>query len=211
MHSMKDVKKMSKGFCDFLKNANMYLLGYIGNWLCWLSIWLTLLIVPLAMLAIGGAYVGSCPMERLIPIYLVVFGLFAIIKITSIFVRQWIYRRNRTSRPIELSPGLSVFWDTADAAMSIFLVGWFIAGCIWIFPNYNCVFYNVEDIRFNFKPEQQECLRREAWQRQEDVENAHLCSKTLFQFALSMQCVLMAFGACGLLLIGFYCILLLTK
>ncbi|CAF1516128.1 unnamed protein product [Rotaria sordida] len=75
--------------------------------------------VPIAQVIIGFSHKNSCPINHLIPIYLIVAG-FATLVLLIIECIKFFYEK-------------STFWSTLHILSAIFCLGWFIQGSIWIF------------------------------------------------------------------------------
>ncbi|KAM4611723.1 transmembrane protein 272 isoform 1-T4 [Polymixia lowei] len=94
-----------------------------------------LCIMPIAQIAIGASYLHDCPRQHYIPIYLVVVGVFGLLLAVLSCLPCVKEPDEGTSSP------LSLFCTAWHSLVSTFLVGWFIAGNVWIYsiyqPNYN--------------------------------------------------------------------------
>ncbi|XP_060084939.1 transmembrane protein 272-like [Ylistrum balloti] len=90
------------------------------------------LAIPIAMTAIGGVYLHQCPAERFIPIYLLVAGVFGIIKNLSSLGQKL---RNKKEEG-EDDDQKNVKTNPADMLLNCFLFAWFIAGNVWVYRTY---------------------------------------------------------------------------
>ncbi|XP_033753323.1 transmembrane protein 272-like [Pecten maximus] len=89
------------------------------------------LAIPIAMTAIGGVYLHDCPAERYIPIYLLVAGVFGIIKNLSSLGQKLRNRKegeDDDQKNVKTNPG--------DMLLNCFLFAWFIAGNVWVYRTY---------------------------------------------------------------------------
>lgn len=92
---------------------------------------LFLFIMSVAYIAIGGVYLHDCPVQEMIPKYLIVAGAFKIILslLTGLPCNQ------------DSKRCLSTFFKVWKSLVSIFLFCWFIAGNYWIYsvfePSYD--------------------------------------------------------------------------
>merc|ERR1712227_236077 len=75
------------------------------------------LIIPIAMISVGTIYKDQCPYERMIPIYLIVGGVFGVLQCISGICKR--HDKDNKSTPFDVIVGL-------------FLFAWFIAGNVWI-------------------------------------------------------------------------------
>lgn len=83
------------------------------------------LIINIAMIAIGSVYLGQCPAQKYIPIYLIVGGVFGIVNNILEFVERWRYKDSDEEGP-----------RYHLKAISLFMFAWFIAGCVWVYKIY---------------------------------------------------------------------------
>merc|ERR1712178_21513 len=95
--------------------------------------------VPIAMMYVGIKYKDDCPRQPLIPVYLIVFGTFILIKLLWTVIQRIKGHINKEEEiPCEGA------WH--DALISFFLAIWFICGSVWIYGVYNTVdFENASD------------------------------------------------------------------
>lgn len=95
-------------------------------------------IIPLVMIVIGAMNMNRCPVENYIPIWLVVFGSFSLLKAaTNFFYRA---KRQRTNEPH--SPVDNVNPNPFDGLLSCFLIVWFVIGRLILFLFYHVIFGN---------------------------------------------------------------------
>lgn len=82
------------------------------------------------MIVMGSLYLDDCPRQRFIPIYLIVFGVFALIKALSTLVQRIAsHYKHEDDVPCEDYP--------IDGILGCFLMVWFIAGNVWVYGVYN--------------------------------------------------------------------------
>ncbi|XP_076138072.1 transmembrane protein 272-like [Alosa pseudoharengus] len=88
--------------------------------------------IPIAEIVIGALYLDSCPLQRYIPIYLVVTGVIALSFVLQTFLPSSLYEGNERIRRI---------WTVWLSVISLFNFCFLIAGSVWIYsiykPNYN--------------------------------------------------------------------------
>ncbi|XP_035687796.1 transmembrane protein 272-like [Branchiostoma floridae] len=129
---IQDARRESGGFVDFLKKLLVLLAGTIG---CTILLGL-LMAVPMAMIVLGAINIHDCPIQRMIPIYLLVFGCFGILKnIISLYERYKNHRENETENNAKQNP--------LEVMINCFLLAWFIAGNYWIYSVHRAV--NMDD------------------------------------------------------------------
>ena len=89
------------------------------------------LIVP------GSISVHDCPLERFIPIYLIVGGISGIIKNIALIVENIVQRySDRLSARIEHSKYLVYIWRAFNLIFNLFMLAWTIAGGYWVYHVY---------------------------------------------------------------------------
>ncbi|XP_056431152.1 transmembrane protein 272-like [Gadus chalcogrammus] len=91
--------------------------------------------LPVAQIVIGSLYLHQCPRQRLIPVYLVVVGVFGLM-LSLLSCLPCSQQAEDGS-----STALGRVCATWNSLTSLFLFCWFIAGNVWIYsiyqPNYN--------------------------------------------------------------------------
>ncbi|KAK3099306.1 hypothetical protein FSP39_002391 [Pinctada imbricata] len=143
---IKEAKKDSSSVCTFV--------GRSGKIICH-TVFVTVLVgismvLPMAMISVGVKYLSDCPVQRKIPVYLLVGGCFGILKILGTI---W---RNIHSRRYD---NMDFFYDSHDSdayshhtyklidiLLSLFLLSWLIAGSYWVFsiwkPNFKQILHD---------------------------------------------------------------------
>ncbi|KAI8520735.1 hypothetical protein Bbelb_004890 [Branchiostoma belcheri] len=113
---IQEARRESGGFVDFLKKLLVLLAGTIG---CTILLGL-LMAVPVAMIVLGAINLHDCPIQRMIPIYLLVFGCFGILKnIISLAVNMVDPSSERFCDPTAY---LFAFWVTTTAYIFVGLL-----------------------------------------------------------------------------------------
>jgi len=124
---LKDAKAQSTGILEFFKKFLIIIVSTLG---CTICVGLVLAI-PISMIAIGSVYLNQCPCERFIPIYLIVGGVFGIIRNISSMGQRFKNQREEESREQTAKT------NPIDGVISCFLLVWFIAGNVWIYKIYD--------------------------------------------------------------------------
>ncbi|XP_063059418.1 transmembrane protein 272-like [Engraulis encrasicolus] len=92
--------------------------------------------IPIAEVVIGSLYLKSCPVQKFIPIYLVVMGAFTL-SLTLLSCLPC------TQEPEDGSQtALSSVCTAWNSIVSLFLFCWFIAGNVWIYSKYQPNYVN---------------------------------------------------------------------
>ena len=121
----------------------------------------------------GVLYKDECPLEPMIPIFLVVGGISACatVLIGIMFCLTLDYESL-------LAKAMNILSGALCAILSLFCFAWYIAGCVWIYKSYHTVTGWESDVMLKtlgYRP----------------------CNKTLFYFAFSMlQLAYILFAAC---------------
>ena len=93
------------------------------------------------MIAIGIVNFKNCPIQKMIPMWLIVFGGLAIIKNLSTLIQRVISFRTRGGLPTSVNldqnqqSSSSTILNVLDSFMALFLIIWFICGNIWVYSN----------------------------------------------------------------------------
>lgn len=106
---LKSAKKDSSSDAVFMKVAVNICCGSAVAIVC-VAVVLAFMV---AEIGVGAAYLHDCPAQRLIPIYLVVAGVFGTVKGLGLIMHSAIH-------PI-------------DWALNVFLFAWFICGNVWVY------------------------------------------------------------------------------
>lgn len=127
---VREVRKSSSGVLDFLKNLIILFLGAIGFGL----IFGITIVIPILMILMGSIYLYDCPQGEYIPVYLLVGGVFGVIK--QLLHLSASVRRGQEEREEE-----RVRQSPTQTLITCFMVGWFIIGSVWVYriyePNYD--------------------------------------------------------------------------
>jgi len=147
---LRSARESSSGVFDFLKKVVIIFLSTLGCTIC-LAIFLA---IPITCIVIGVKYKDDCPIERYIPIYLIVLGSFGVLR-NIVGLYNQMKRRSCDEETDEDAKKSS-----CEGLIDCFLVGWFIAGNVWVYSNYQPVY--------------------------DDPTSAQYCQKTLYLFAFGL-------------------------
>ena len=87
----------------------------------------------------GVVYVKHCPLQPLVPIFLIIGGLSGILKNIFLIIES-VIRRRSTSFPREQhSKYIVCGWRSFNFLFNLFMLGWIIAGSCWIYSIYKQV------------------------------------------------------------------------
>ncbi|XP_065668621.1 transmembrane protein 272 isoform X2 [Hydra vulgaris] len=173
---IRQARQQSSGILDFLKKTIMIFLSTVGCTFCLAF----LLAIPIACIVIGAKYKDDCRVQPKIPLYLIVLGSFGILR-NIVGLCNQIKRRNSSGNNDDEDKKKSAFEGIIDC----FMIGWFIAGNVWIYSNYPPDYDNTDSIDY--------------------------CNKTLYLFAFGLTTASYAFvgfvcfcmcciGCCSLLM-----------
>lgn len=126
---VREVQREPSGAVGFLSSF----LGHLVTTLGWTYMLAVAVVLPIAMLIVGAIYLNDCPVQKYIPIYMLVGGIFGVGKLLiDIYTRcikiRDAKRNTTTERRREVG--------AVDGVVSCFVVAWFIAGCVWIYGAY---------------------------------------------------------------------------
>ena len=96
------------------------------------------------MVIIGALNISHCSIQKMIPLWLILFGALLIIKNLSTLIQRIksIKTRSRTSVNAGQNQSSNTILNVFDSFMALFLIIWFICGNIWIYSNFGHVQYN---------------------------------------------------------------------
>jgi hypothetical protein len=130
IRTKKYFKEKTPGFCTTLCSG--------GAATCAALIYLTLVLaLPVAKLVLGILYINQCPVNKYIPLYMIVSGacglgiiLFLLLSSTCTFYRSSTIARKSTHRFIIFT---IAFARGMQGVLAIFLFIWFFIGNFWVF------------------------------------------------------------------------------
>ncbi|XP_050303579.1 transmembrane protein 272-like [Anthonomus grandis grandis] len=127
---VREAQKTSKGILDFFTNVVIIVLGTLG---CSIILGVTI-VVPICMIVMGSIYLHECPQGEYIPVYLLVGGIFGILK-------QLLHLSARVRQTEEERQEENLRQSPTQTLLNCFMLGWFIIGSVWVYkeyePNYN--------------------------------------------------------------------------
>lgn len=130
---VREARKSSTGLLDFLKKFIILILGTLG---CTIIVGITV-VIPLSMIIVGSVNVHKCPAEPYLPIFLIVGGVFGVLKNLMNFC-------SRCRRQADDVEDERLRQTPLDTVINCFLFGWFITGCVWIYRIYQPEYYDAE-------------------------------------------------------------------
>ncbi|CAL1263303.1 unnamed protein product [Larinioides sclopetarius] len=120
---VKKAKEESIGCCNFCLAFFALLIGSI----VWTIVLIVIVTVPIVMIVIGAEYFNDCPVQKMIPISLIVAGSVALL---SNIVNFWdrFKRFSETGMPKKHTV---IGW--INILLNLFLAAWFVATCYWVY------------------------------------------------------------------------------
>ena len=101
--------------------------------------------ISVLQLIIGSRFAGQCPLDGLIPRYLIIAGILGII-LGILGCVQNVLAANFFSNVTQPVPRMILLTLTfVIATLLLFLLAWFVAGCYWVFRSWNIVQYDDPD------------------------------------------------------------------
>lgn len=122
---VREAQKSSTGLIDFLRNVVIIILGTLG---CSIILGITI-VIPICMIVMGSIYLHECPQGEYIPVYLLVGGIFGILK-------QLLHLSSRVRQTEEERQDESVKQSPTQHLLNCFMAGWFIIGSVWVYKEY---------------------------------------------------------------------------
>jgi len=105
-------------------------------------------IIPLAMIVVGAININNCPIERYIPIWLIVFGASCLFKTATNFFYRAKRSRSADGMQQQQQPQDNLNPNPFDGMLSCFLLVWFIVGAVWVYAVHDDVVYNPESANY---------------------------------------------------------------
>lgn len=125
---VRSARQQSTSKVGFAKALPAILIGSVG---CTICIGLTLAL-PISMIVMGAIYLDECPVQRMIPIYLVVGGTFSLF-VNLMSLLESICQQKNPDRP---RSGLSNLLNACEGFIGCFMLIWFIIGNVWIYSTF---------------------------------------------------------------------------
>lgn len=122
---VREAQRSSKGVLDFLKNVIIIVLGTLG---CSIILGVTI-VIPICMIVMGSIYLHECPQGEYIPVYLLVGGIFGILK-------QLLHLSARVRQTEEERQEENLRQSPTQTLLNCFMLGWFIIGSVWVYKEY---------------------------------------------------------------------------
>ncbi|KFM61624.1 hypothetical protein X975_19442, partial [Stegodyphus mimosarum] len=123
LSQVKRAKEESVGCCSFC----LAFFGLLLGSLVWTLVVIVIVTVPIVMIVIGAEYFHDCPVEKMIPISLIVAGCVALLSNLLNFIDR--FRRFSESG----LPKRHTVIGWINVCINIFLAAWFIATCYWVY------------------------------------------------------------------------------
>uniref|UniRef100_A0A131XSG5 Putative conserved plasma membrane protein n=1 Tax=Ixodes ricinus TaxID=34613 RepID=A0A131XSG5_IXORI len=127
---VREAHKASNGVVQFLQSVVLLLLGTLG---CTILIGVTV-IIPFSMVVIGTTYLNDCPAEKYIPIFLVMGGVFGVLKTLLDVCGKC--RRAEGEGGRSTTDEQRAEERTWGTLVNCFLFAWYVAGCVWVYRAY---------------------------------------------------------------------------
>ncbi|XP_050038820.1 transmembrane protein 272-like isoform X1 [Dermacentor andersoni] len=141
---VREVHKASSGVIDFLRSIILLLLGTLG---CTILVGVTV-IIPVSMIVIGTTYLNDCPAEKYIPIFLVMGGVFGVLKTLLDVCGKCRRPDNSGEAGHNVAEEQRAEERTWSTLVNCFLFAWYVAGCVWVYRAYPPDYTNSESPAF---------------------------------------------------------------
>ncbi|XP_062597315.1 transmembrane protein 272-like [Saccostrea cucullata] len=131
---IKHAKETSDGNVGFAKAAAGILCASVG---CTVCLGVTMAI-PIASIVIGALYLDDCPIQKYIPIYLVVAGAVGLCQNLFGMIQSICCKRSPDDEQEEQGAGAKL-GSCINSLCGCFMFAWFIAGNVWVYSKYDVV------------------------------------------------------------------------
>lgn len=121
----------SENFTEFLQKAGAIFLASLS---CTLIL-LVLLILPLAYIIIGAIFIDKCPVNRMIPVYLIIAGILGLLQNGLMLMRKQVPNNEVAS----------VSYRVCEGILMVVSFIWFLLGSIWVYSVVTRVCFKDED------------------------------------------------------------------
>ncbi|XP_076447167.1 transmembrane protein 272-like [Babylonia areolata] len=131
---LEELAKDTDSTCEFM--------GRVGKVLCSSDVMTVLLaasmIIPVAMVSLGVKFLDQCPLEPRVPVYLLVGGCVLMLRLILCLWRAFQRRRHDSADATydenDADAGFSSrTYRFMNAVLTLFLLGWHVAGSYWLF------------------------------------------------------------------------------
>ncbi|XP_067944577.1 transmembrane protein 272-like [Watersipora subatra] len=202
---LSDKKKQSDGVVDYTKEAaevvNTRMSGAIGLCICGIFCSLLSIALPVTEIVIGSLYLGQCSAQYLLPIYLIVSGVFGVATGSCGSVQRIANRNNKQTEDSESGEQKSGTKSKASGGFSsifgLFTFAWLICGSVWAFQMQECtstagLMINSTDVS---------CFTKDA----EFAASSFYCHSLLYDFAYYETIAKWAVMAAMLFIVSMVC------
>ncbi|GFY44426.1 UNVERIFIED_CONTAM: hypothetical protein NCL1_29910 [Trichonephila clavipes] len=128
--AVKKAREENVGCCNFCMAFFALLIGSI----VWTIVLIVIVTVPIVMIVIGAEYFHDCPVQKMIPISVIVAGCVALLSNVMNLVDRF-KRFSETGMPKRHTV---IGW--VNVILNLFLFAWFVAACYWVYS---------ADVQFN--------------------------------------------------------------
>eukprot|EP00116_Pleurobrachia_bachei_P006106 sb/3466368/ len=115
----------AENFTEFLKNAGRILLASLA---CTLILFF-LLILPIAYIVIGYMYLNQCPINKWIPIYLIVAGILGLVQNALMLFRRCV----PPNVSVTMYMACMICYVVCEVVVAIVALIWFLIGTYWVY------------------------------------------------------------------------------
>ncbi|XP_065058193.1 transmembrane protein 272-like isoform X2 [Rhopilema esculentum] len=138
---MQRTRKESNGFLDFLKNLAILLFSTLG---CIIGL-AVLVSIPITCIVLGVQFRYECPIQPKIPLFLIVFGAFGVLRNLSMIFNSG---KKRFTDEQENQEREDAKKSSFEGLIDCFLIAWFICGNVWVYRNYKPDYNNVNSDKY---------------------------------------------------------------
>nr|KAG5706288.1 hypothetical protein BaRGS_026070 [Batillaria attramentaria] len=129
-----EANKDADGACDFVCRFT----DVISTTMASTVLLFLTLVLPVAMITMGVKYLDDCPLERRVPVFLLVGGCFGALKLLGMLWKNVQIRRYESMDEFYDSPDSELAFTSRtfrmmDWILSAFLLTWHVVGAFWVF------------------------------------------------------------------------------
>ncbi|XP_022335581.1 transmembrane protein 272-like [Crassostrea virginica] len=141
---IKHAKETSDGNINFAKTAAGLICASVGC-TAFLGV---VMAIPIASIVIGAQYLDDCPLEKYIPIYLVVSGSVGLFYNIFGIIKSACCKKSSEQMQGEEEGPAAKLGTCMSSLLSCFMSAWFIAGNVWVYSNYDDISTNAASANY---------------------------------------------------------------
>uniref|UniRef100_A0A914W604 Uncharacterized protein n=1 Tax=Plectus sambesii TaxID=2011161 RepID=A0A914W604_9BILA len=113
---------------DFARNMTHVVTGFVSPFV-WIAIFSVICVYAISMITFGALHFTHCSINNMIPVYLIVAGIFYIIECSIRIYSSWPVPHQQANKSLISE----IIRKGTELLVLIFLLVWLILGCVWIY------------------------------------------------------------------------------